>query len=144
MRSPEDNRWHPCLLPDDYFPKLRRYLAEADAQVESRTRLVPDPDCFIRPRPHTSEESRRSQKSDTRYQKLEQFEERTDHRGCTVRCPFTAGTYYEPDPDAHVADEFPVDTPARDTDYIDTFYAEPFLLSPLPLLDDRPLDTEEP
>jgi hypothetical protein len=40
----KQNRWHPCLLPDDYLKKLRQDLAESDAVAESKTRFVPDSD----------------------------------------------------------------------------------------------------
>ena len=33
--------WDACLLPDDYLRKMKQDLAEADAIVESRTRLIP-------------------------------------------------------------------------------------------------------
>jgi len=33
-----------CLLPDDYLRKLKGNLAEAEATVESETRVEPDPD----------------------------------------------------------------------------------------------------
>ncbi len=45
-------------------------------------------------------------------------------------------TKYIPYDDAHVADDFPVDRPAPDTDYIDTFYAERFSVDPPPPDDD--------
>ena len=32
------------MLPDDYLRKLKRDLAEVEAQVESKTRYEPDPD----------------------------------------------------------------------------------------------------
>jgi hypothetical protein len=32
------------MLPDDYLRKLKRDLSEVEAQVESKTRYVPDPD----------------------------------------------------------------------------------------------------
>ena len=38
------NRWHPVMLPDDYLRKMKRALAEVEAQVESKTRYEPDPD----------------------------------------------------------------------------------------------------
>jgi hypothetical protein len=31
-------------LPDDYLRKMKQDLAEVEAQVESKTRYVPDPD----------------------------------------------------------------------------------------------------
>jgi hypothetical protein len=37
----EKNRWHPCLLPDEYLRKLKQNLSEVEAQVESKTRRVP-------------------------------------------------------------------------------------------------------
>jgi len=37
---PDKNRWHPCLLPDNYRRKLRQDLAEATA--DSGSRIVPD------------------------------------------------------------------------------------------------------
>ena len=40
----EKNRWHPCLLPDDYLRKLKRDLAESDEAADSSTRYEPDPD----------------------------------------------------------------------------------------------------
>lgn len=40
----QKNRWHPCLLPDNYMRKLKQDLAEASAIAESATRLEPDPD----------------------------------------------------------------------------------------------------
>jgi hypothetical protein len=37
----QNNRWHPCLLPDDYHRKLKQDLAEAaDAIVD--THLEPE------------------------------------------------------------------------------------------------------
>ncbi len=44
MLAPKPNRWHPCLLPDDYLRKMKQDLAELEAQVESRTRYEPFPD----------------------------------------------------------------------------------------------------
>jgi len=38
------NRWHPCLLPDDYIRKLKQDLVESDAVAESETRLEPEPE----------------------------------------------------------------------------------------------------
>ena len=35
---PDNNRWHPCLLPDDYRRKLKQDLAEADSAAESDTK----------------------------------------------------------------------------------------------------------
>jgi hypothetical protein len=40
--TPKPNRWHPCLLPDDYLKKLRQTQVEAKAEVESRTKYDPD------------------------------------------------------------------------------------------------------
>jgi hypothetical protein len=37
----QKNRWHHCFLPDDYLRKMKQYLAEADAVVESKTRREP-------------------------------------------------------------------------------------------------------
>jgi hypothetical protein len=31
---PQKNRWHPCLLPDNYQRKLKQDLAETDDAVE--------------------------------------------------------------------------------------------------------------
>jgi hypothetical protein len=31
----QENRWHPCLLPDNYQRKLRQDLTETDAAVAS-------------------------------------------------------------------------------------------------------------
>ena len=42
--TPKPNRGHPCLLPDDYLRKLKQDLSEVEAQVESETHYVPDPD----------------------------------------------------------------------------------------------------
>jgi hypothetical protein len=42
--TPKQNRWHPCLLPDDYLKKMRQTQAEAEAEVELRSKYVPDPD----------------------------------------------------------------------------------------------------
>ena len=39
---PDKNRWHPCLLPDNYRRKLKQDLAEVDTVAESSTRLEPD------------------------------------------------------------------------------------------------------
>ena len=44
MPTPKPNRWHPCLLPDDYPKKMRQTQVEAEAEVESRSKYVPDPD----------------------------------------------------------------------------------------------------
>jgi hypothetical protein len=38
---PTHNRWHPCLLPDNYQRKLKQDLAESDDAV-SNTRLQPE------------------------------------------------------------------------------------------------------
>jgi hypothetical protein len=38
----QNNRWHPCLLPDNYQRKLRQDLAETDSVVENGTRLEPE------------------------------------------------------------------------------------------------------
>jgi hypothetical protein len=35
------NRRHPVMLPDDYLRKMKRDLAEVEAQVESKTRYEP-------------------------------------------------------------------------------------------------------
>jgi len=40
----QKNRWHPCLLPDDYLRKLRQDLAEADEVADSSTCYESDPD----------------------------------------------------------------------------------------------------
>jgi hypothetical protein len=39
---PPRNRWHPCLLPDNYQRKLRQDLAEADSAADTRR----DPDDY--------------------------------------------------------------------------------------------------
>ena len=39
---PQKNRWHPCLLPENYQRKLRQDLAESDAIADAATRLEPD------------------------------------------------------------------------------------------------------
>ena len=44
MLTTKPNRWHPCLLPDDYLRKLRQDVAEADAMVKSKTLYVSDAD----------------------------------------------------------------------------------------------------
>jgi len=41
---PKLNRWHPCLLPDDYLKKLRQDLAASDAVAESESHLEPASD----------------------------------------------------------------------------------------------------
>jgi hypothetical protein len=38
----QTNRWHPCLLPDNYQRRLRQDLAEADAVADSATRRKPE------------------------------------------------------------------------------------------------------
>jgi hypothetical protein len=38
----QKNRWHPCMLSDDYLRKLKQDLAEADAAADSTTRLEPE------------------------------------------------------------------------------------------------------
>jgi len=52
------NRWHPVMLPDDYLRKMKRDMAEVEAQVESRTRyeLVLDdrPACDFDQPPQTT------------------------------------------------------------------------------------------
>jgi len=42
--TPKQNRWHPCLLPDDYLRKLKQNLVESDAIAESESHLEPSPD----------------------------------------------------------------------------------------------------
>ncbi|GEM_PF-1019841 len=44
MPTPKPNRWHPCLLPDDYLRKLKQDIGEVEAKVEAETRYEPDPD----------------------------------------------------------------------------------------------------
>jgi hypothetical protein len=39
--TPKPNRWHPCLLPDNYLTKLRQDLSEVEAQVEAETHYEP-------------------------------------------------------------------------------------------------------
>jgi hypothetical protein len=39
--GPKPNRWHPCMLPDDYPRKLKRDLAESDAAADSTTHREP-------------------------------------------------------------------------------------------------------
>jgi hypothetical protein len=51
---PKPNRWHPVMLPDDYFRRMKQDLAEADAMVQSKTRYEPDPDFSPRPPTATS------------------------------------------------------------------------------------------
>jgi hypothetical protein len=34
----QTNRWHPCLLPENYQRKLKQDLAEADNVVETDTK----------------------------------------------------------------------------------------------------------
>lgn len=62
----EINRWHPCMLPDNYQRKLRQDLAEADSlktAYETDSELTAfttlDRDDFItcEPNPEQSEES---------------------------------------------------------------------------------------
>jgi hypothetical protein len=48
---PKTNRWHPCLLPDDYIRRMKQTLAEADAVVESKTRR----ECVLDVRPMTTD-----------------------------------------------------------------------------------------
>lgn len=42
MPTPKPNRWHPCLLPDDYLKKMRQ--SRAEAEIEYRSEHVLDPD----------------------------------------------------------------------------------------------------
>jgi len=41
VANAKPNRWHPCLLPDNYLRKMKQDLAEAEEQVETETRYVP-------------------------------------------------------------------------------------------------------
>ena len=41
--APKPDRWHPCLLPDDYLRKMKQDLAEAEEVAEASTRYEPDP-----------------------------------------------------------------------------------------------------
>jgi len=38
----QPNRWHPCMLPDNYLRKLKEDLSESDAAADSATRLEPE------------------------------------------------------------------------------------------------------
>jgi hypothetical protein len=35
-----------CFLPDDYLRKMKQDLREVEAQVEAKTRYVPDPESY--------------------------------------------------------------------------------------------------
>ena len=41
MPTPKSNRWHPVLLPDNYIKKMKQDIRELEAQIESKTRLIP-------------------------------------------------------------------------------------------------------
>ena len=38
---PNQNRWHPVMMPDDYMRKMKQDLSEVEAQVEAATRYKP-------------------------------------------------------------------------------------------------------
>jgi hypothetical protein len=44
MPVPKPNRWHPCLLPEDYLRKMKQNLLEVEARIEAETRYKPFPD----------------------------------------------------------------------------------------------------
>jgi hypothetical protein len=46
---PKTNRWHPCLLPDNYLRKMKQDLADADKFADSATHLEPDPEFIAEP-----------------------------------------------------------------------------------------------